>query len=63
MTESSDDSPTSADDHLIPHEVLNPFVARLDALNSTYDKVKVICEGTASSYFGWEEGARHVRSI
>ncbi|XP_037085268.1 lysophosphatidylcholine acyltransferase 2-like isoform X1 [Pollicipes pollicipes] len=31
----------SEQDHLIPHEVLNPFVMRLDALNSTYDKVKV----------------------
>lgn len=28
-------------ENVIPHEVINPFVVRLDALNSTYDKVKV----------------------
>ncbi|XP_043211274.1 lysophosphatidylcholine acyltransferase 2-like isoform X3 [Amphibalanus amphitrite] len=41
MTEGSEGGTATSDDHLIPHEVLNPFVARLDALNSTYDKVKV----------------------
>ena len=44
MSEGSEESAATGDDHLIPHEVLNPFVARLDALNSTYDKVKVSIE-------------------